>query len=680
MSDNFEGWRVTALCRPEYSFGHNLRLPDFIENQKHIDSTRPHKVLLHLGDERECYEKVFGESIKKYNSKQKRKDRRITDYYQKVLDDERVGTHKNPKANADRKPFYEFHFYIGNRDSHCPDEKAERILSLYVQKVMPKKFSNFVPVSIAVHNDEYSFDRKGNRLESPIHVHVVGVFVAHALTDEEMKEEKEYREKCKILKKEELKNQGIEWDEKEWKKKNWRKEMIDRWGKSLEKGMELQTSMSAACNEMGFFTGKGQGTAQQQFEEAVRHDLMDFAEDLGVKVNRNKGYSHSHKEKEVYIQEQNNIEKEKELEEFQKVLEAKEIELENRIDDFDYKIEHLEELEKNLSRKESDLISREDKITNEEESINQKIKVISEEKTKIDYKEKFQSEKDFDQQFREENLKQQETRLKEKEKRLLQKEIDVEKRAEKVNEIAVPLEEKEQRLSELENDLSEREKVILEKEKNAIEKEALVNKKLIEARNEKQLSENARIEAKELYEKNREQIEKFNFENQDKIKKIDEWETAAKEINESEDWIKNEFNEYNKNRYTENAFQKFYQKIKTGVAAAISKVKESYDKKIKDLKERLFGHKKIFHKGNKIVCVYSYGESDYADMLRDTPVSDIEQAIADTRKKGKQTFSEAAAQEEGFSFYERYFSKAKTLTKEREIELRKERERASISR
>ena len=39
---------------------------------------------------------------------------------------------------------------------------------------------------------------------------------------------------------------------------------------------------------------------------------------------------------------------------------------------------------------------------------------------------------------------------------------------------------------------------------------------------------------------------------------------------------------------------------------AISKVKESYDKKIKDLKERLFGHKKIFHKGNKIVCEYGY--------------------------------------------------------------------------
>ena len=79
MNDNFEGWRVTALCRPKYSFGHNIRQAGYVENKKHIDSTRPYKVLLHLGDERECYEKVFGDSIKKYNSKQKRKDRRIAD-------------------------------------------------------------------------------------------------------------------------------------------------------------------------------------------------------------------------------------------------------------------------------------------------------------------------------------------------------------------------------------------------------------------------------------------------------------------------------------------------------------------------------------------------------------------------------------------------------------------------
>ena len=56
MSDNFEGWRVTALCRPEYSFGHNLRLPDFVEYHKHIDSSRLYIVLLFIVDERVCYE------------------------------------------------------------------------------------------------------------------------------------------------------------------------------------------------------------------------------------------------------------------------------------------------------------------------------------------------------------------------------------------------------------------------------------------------------------------------------------------------------------------------------------------------------------------------------------------------------------------------------------------------
>lgn len=89
--------------------------------------------------------------------------------------------------------------------------------------------------------------------------------------------------------------------------------MIERWGKSLEKGMEKQSSMSAACNEMGFFTEQGKGTAQQQFEEAVRYDLMDFAETFGIKVNRKPGYKHSHREKEIYVLEQNNIEKEKEI-------------------------------------------------------------------------------------------------------------------------------------------------------------------------------------------------------------------------------------------------------------------------------------------------------------------------------------------------------------------------------
>ena len=67
-------------------------------------------------------------------------------------------------------------------------------------------------------------------------------------------------------------------------------------------------------------------------------------------------------------------------------------------------------------------------------------------------------------------------------------------------------------------------------------------------------------------------------------------------------------------------------------------------------------------------------------MLRDTPVSEIEKAISETKRKGKSTFAEAAALDKGFFFYERYFTKAKTQAQERQIELEREREREGYSR
>ena len=58
--------------------------------------------------------------------------------------------------------------------------------------------------------------------------------------------------------------------------------------------MELQCSMSGALAEMGFVTAKGKRTAQQQFEKSVRHELQDFAEERGIKIDRSPGEKHSH--------------------------------------------------------------------------------------------------------------------------------------------------------------------------------------------------------------------------------------------------------------------------------------------------------------------------------------------------------------------------------------------------
>ncbi|MBQ9238177.1 MAG: hypothetical protein IJ191_02525 [Treponema sp.] len=150
-------------------------------------------------------------------------------------------------------------------------------------------------------------------------------------------------------------------------------------------------------------------------------------------------------------------------------------------------------------------------------------------------------------------------------------------------------------------------------------------------------------------------------------------------IKDSDSWIHHAFVEYNNNRHKESALQSLFQKIKARIATAIAKVKQSYDKKLSELHKRLFGHKRFYYSSGTIVCEYSYGESDYTDMLRDTPVSEIEKAIAETKRKWRCAFSEMV-KDEGLSFYERYFTKAKTLAQERQIELNREREREGYSR
>ncbi len=659
MEEIFEGWRVTALCRPIYSLGHNMRLPEYVETQKHIDPEREHKVLLNMGDEREAFNKIFGEAIEKYNKKQKRADRRITDYYQKILDDERAGKHKNPKATSERKTCYEFQFYIGNRESHCPDKKAEKILRTYITKILPRKFPNFIPINITMHNDEYSFDRKNNRMESPLHFHVVGVFVAHALTPEEAEEEKKYREKCKEIKKKESERKGIIWDEKEWKKKDWRKGMIKRYGKSLEKGMELQTSMSAACNEMGFFTQKGRNTAQQQFEEAVRKDLMDFAEEMGVKINRTKGYSHKHKEKSIYKKEQDNIALEKELAAREAVLQARELQLQNRIDDFDYQIQNIEDKELELKKKEEEQQKREEnlnKLTADlqfEQNYVKKQKIeYAEKETALNLKEKslerqkaYLEKQSENQREREKKIQQGEAPYLEREKELLEEKREIFKQNQELNQ-------KRKELQEYDEELKVRDAKVKQKEHEA-------NKKLTEISHEEQnLQDQIKVASPMLIE-------------------VKKWEMEFKNNGESIKWAQNEFERFQKEP-NKSSFEKLKTTIINGISGFITNIKKSYETIISGLKEKLYGKKHFYEKNNIYYCDYSYGAEDYKEMLIDTPIDDILNAINETKKKGKRTFAEVA-NNEGLQFYERYFTKAKLLSHERQIELAKKQNR-NISR
>lgn len=290
-NDNWLGYKVMAHCRPKIVRAHNIRDPKIVTAENHIDSTRPHEIIFDMGTLEEAYHKIFDESVAIYNAQQKRKDRRIENYLETILNDKRQGKHKNLKADGRRKPAYEMIIQIGNRDNNPDDEISAKILKEFCEFI-PKKYPCIVPIGIYLHGDEFSIDEEtGNRIPSPTHIHFDYVYVAHQ-------------------------------------------------GNGVKTGMPLQASLSGALREMGFATGKG-GTAQQKFEESVRHDLQDFAEERGLKIDRTPGERHQHKEKPVYQQMMDNRKKQERL----KIQEA-EISLAKK---------EIKEQYSNITNKENDL-------------------------------------------------------------------------------------------------------------------------------------------------------------------------------------------------------------------------------------------------------------------------------------------------------------------------------------
>ena len=292
-------------------YEHNIRLPELVQLEKdHIDPTKFSEVTLNLGKLQEAYETVFGDAIREYN-KGKRKDRQISNYLEQIKKDGRRGKHLNQKADGARKPAYEAIIQIGCTGNQPEPEKAFKVLKLFVEKWIPSHYPNIKPILIAYHGDEFCIDRKTKKkIPSGFHCHFDFIYTAHCLSEKELKEELKYRAEMKEKKKKELETRNISFDDDLWKQKDWREDMICRTGKSLTKGPALQASLSSALLEMGFKTGNGT-TAQIQFEEQVRHDLQDFAESMGLKIDRTPGERHKHDKKSVY-QEKQELKKEKE--------------------------------------------------------------------------------------------------------------------------------------------------------------------------------------------------------------------------------------------------------------------------------------------------------------------------------------------------------------------------------
>ena len=132
---------------------------------KHIKSeyTGLNEVLIHKNI-KDIYEKEFAQAVKDYNAKQKRKDRKIEDYYSKV------------KHSKNQRTQIEFIVQVGNVDDYKNDKNritsslwqdSKKILENYFENFQ-KRNPNLIAYNAVIHMDE-----------ATPHLHLNVVPVAH---------------------------------------------------------------------------------------------------------------------------------------------------------------------------------------------------------------------------------------------------------------------------------------------------------------------------------------------------------------------------------------------------------------------------------------------------------------------------------------------------------------------
>ena len=141
--------RTISFMNGEGSLGHNTRA--FIAANVDADRTKDNITLVHE-DLKKVYHKLFDDSLKKYNAKQKRKDRQIKNYYDKI------------SRSKQEKLFYEVIVQIGNRDDtgvgSAAADTAVKALQDYVELFIRRNPQLYV-FGAYIHMDE----------ETP-HVHI----------------------------------------------------------------------------------------------------------------------------------------------------------------------------------------------------------------------------------------------------------------------------------------------------------------------------------------------------------------------------------------------------------------------------------------------------------------------------------------------------------------------------
>ncbi len=137
---------------------HNLRNPKVISKEDHIDPDGHFEVWLDE-DPKVAYERLFGEAVRDYNAKQKRDNRKITDYYRQICEDKK------------KNPVYELIIGIYGKKADgspiCSKNDGKRIMRAFV-KDWERRNPNLKICGVYYHCDE-SVGVNGSQVG---HVHI----------------------------------------------------------------------------------------------------------------------------------------------------------------------------------------------------------------------------------------------------------------------------------------------------------------------------------------------------------------------------------------------------------------------------------------------------------------------------------------------------------------------------
>lgn len=126
-----------------WSRGHNIRDERYTSKQEHIDkSLSKQNVIIRDVPVRQAYEEIFGQAVQEYNSRQKRKDRKIDCYYDKIKHDKR------------KHPVYECIVQIGDKNDTGNSAELEKQALIRFAEEWEQRNPNLYLIGAYIHADE----------------------------------------------------------------------------------------------------------------------------------------------------------------------------------------------------------------------------------------------------------------------------------------------------------------------------------------------------------------------------------------------------------------------------------------------------------------------------------------------------------------------------------------------